>query len=250
MQPDTKTYSREDIRNLWRRYKYEGDRQSGNEFATIADAQGQNYKTFQAEIDRECREEDMEVRSESRANTRATSEQRHRAGIELYEKAQEFKQRRPDLSDQAAFKLAILQNPILAEQYGGFPVRRDAVDDVDRYLNEGPNISKEATATAQLSRIADRLPKLPDRTRDWPRALRVVFAYPDVVEKAARETMYRLIKSLIAEERIWVRPFEFDDVKKKLEPRLRAKHPDLAKTLDNPNNVNERALKLMLPEER
>jgi len=72
MQPDTKTYSREDIRNLWRRYKYEGDRQSGNEFATIANAQGQNYKTFQAEIDRECREEDMELRYESRANTRAT----------------------------------------------------------------------------------------------------------------------------------------------------------------------------------
>jgi len=31
---------------------------------------------------------------------------------------------------------------------------------------------------------------------------------------------------------------------------LRAKHPDLAKTLDNPNSVNERALKLMLAEER
>ena len=167
MEQNTKTYSREDIRNLWRRYKYEGDRQSGNEFATIADAQGQNYKTFQAEIDRECREEDMELRYESPANTRATTAQRNRAGIELYEKAQEYKQRRPDLSDQAAFKLAVLQNPVLAEQYSGFPVRRDAVDDVDRYLDEGPNIS-DATATAQLSRIADRLPKLPDRTHDWP----------------------------------------------------------------------------------
>src|SRR5947208_7651360 len=109
MQSDTKTYSREDIRNLWRRYKYEGDMQSGNEFATIANAQGQNYKTFQAEIDQECREEDMELRYESRANTRATLEQRNQAGIELYDKAQEFKQRRPDLSDQAAFKLAVLQ---------------------------------------------------------------------------------------------------------------------------------------------
>ena len=249
MEPTTKTYSREDIRNLWRRYKYEGDRQSGNEFATIADAEGQNYKTFQAEIDRECREEDMELRSESRANTRATTAQRNRAGIELSEKAQEFKQRRPDLSDQAAFKLAILQNPISAEQYGGFPVRRDAVDDVDRYLNEGPNISN-ATATARLSKIADRLPKLPDRTHDWPQAVRVLFQYPSVIEQAARETMDRLIKDLIKEEQIWVRPFEFDDVKKRLEPRLRAKHPDLAKTLDNPNSVNERALKLMLAEER
>ena len=82
MEQNTKTYSREDIRNLWRRYKYEGDRQSGNEFAAIANAQSQNYKTFQAEIDRECREEDMEFRYESRANTRAAPEQRHRAGIE------------------------------------------------------------------------------------------------------------------------------------------------------------------------
>src|SRR6184192_3222269 len=111
MEQTTKTYSREEIRNLWQRYKYEGDRQSGNEFAAIANAQGQNYKTFQAEIDRECREEDMELRYESRANTRATLEQRNRAGIELYEKALGFKQRRADLSDQAAFKLALLQNP-------------------------------------------------------------------------------------------------------------------------------------------
>ena len=250
MQSDTKTYSREDIRNLWRRYKYEGDMQSGNEFAAIANAQGQNYKTFQAEIDRECRDEDMELRYESRANTRVTLEQRNQAGIELYEKAQGYRQRRPDLNDQAAFKLAILQNPILAEQYGGFPVRRDAVDDVDRYLDEGTNISKDVTATAQLSRIADRLPKLPDRTHDWPAVVPILFQYPNVIEQAARETMDRLIKELIREEQIWVRPFEFDDVKKRLEPRLRAKHPDLAKTLDNPNSVNERALKLMLPEER
>src|SRR5439155_26902684 len=164
--------------------------------------------------------------------------------------AEAYKQRRPELSDQGAFKLAILQKPISAEQYGGFPVRRSAVDDVDRYLDDGTNISKDVTATAQLSRIADRLPKLSDRTHDCPSVVPVLFQYPNVIEQAARETMDRLIKDLIREERIWVKPFEFDDVKTRLEPRLRAKHPDLAKTLDNPNNVNERALKLMLPEER
>jgi hypothetical protein len=62
--------------------------------------------------------------------------------------------------------------------------------------------------------------------------------------------MERLIKELIKEEQIWVRPFEFDDVKKQLERRLRTKHYDLGKTLENPKNVNERALKLMLPEQR
>ena len=76
MEPTTKTYSREDIRNLWRRYKYEGDRHAGNEFATIADAQGQNYKTFQTEIDRECREEDMELRSERHDSNSAAVQNR------------------------------------------------------------------------------------------------------------------------------------------------------------------------------
>jgi hypothetical protein len=73
-----------------------------------------------------------------------------------------------------------------------------------------------------------------------------VFQYPEVVEKASRETMDRLIKGLIKEEQIWFHPSEYDDVKRNLELRLRAKHYDLAKTLDSPRNVNERALKLML----
>jgi hypothetical protein len=80
--------------------------------------------------------------------------------------------------------------------------------------------------------------------------VRAVFQHPDTIEQAAHETMDRLIKELIKEEQIWVRSFEYDDVKKQLERRLRAKHYDLAKILDNPNSVNERALKLMLPERR
>jgi len=80
--------------------------------------------------------------------------------------------------------------------------------------------------------------------------IRAVFQYPDTIEKAAQETMERLIKDLINEERIWFGPGEYDDVKKKLENRLRAKHYDLAKNLDSPRNVNERALKLMLNEQQ
>ena len=93
-------------------------------------------------------------------------------------------------------------------------------------------------------------PNYPDRSRDWPEVIRAVFQYPDTIEKAARETMERLIKDVIKEERIWFHPSEYDDVKRKLELRLRAKHYDLAKTLDSPRNVNERALKLMLNEQQ
>ena len=136
-------------------------------------------------------------------------------------------------------------------QYTGCPIRRDGAAEVAKFLDQENDAQKrKLTATERLSKIVDRVAKLPDRTRDWPEVIRAVFQYPDTIEKAARETMDRLIKELIKEDRIWFGPFEYDDVKKKLEIRLRAKHYDLAKTLDSPRNVNERALKLMLNEQR
>ena len=116
-------------------------------------------------------------------------------------------------------------------------------------MNQG-NDGREPTATEKLSKVVDGVPKYPDRSRDWPEVIRAVFQYPDTIEKAAQETMERLIKDVIKEERIWFHPSEYDDVKRKLELRLRAKHYDLAKTLDSPSNVNERALKLMLNEQQ
>jgi len=131
----TKVYTREDIRNLWRRYKHKGDMGAGTDFALIAFAQGKTYKTFQAEIDQECRQEDGQL--VSRECTTATPEQCRRAGVLLWEKAQAFEQRRPGLSDQVAFKLALLENPKLAEQYTGCPVRRDGQSDVAKFLDKG-----------------------------------------------------------------------------------------------------------------
>jgi len=131
----TKIYTREDIRNLWRRYKHKGDMGAGTDFALIAFAQGQTYKAFQAEIDKECRQEDEQV--VSTAYTTATPGQCRRAGVLLWEKAQALERRRPGLSDQVAFKLALLENPTLAEQYTGCPVRRDGQSDVAKFLDKG-----------------------------------------------------------------------------------------------------------------
>ena len=119
---ETKIYTREDIRDLWRRYQ-RGDMSAGNDFTLIAYAQGKTFKSLQAEIEPECREEDEQPVSES--NTRATTEQRKRAGMLLWEKTEAYKQRQPDLSDREAFRLTLLENPTLAEQYTGFPFRRD-----------------------------------------------------------------------------------------------------------------------------
>ena len=116
----TRVLTREDIRNLWRRYQH-GDTGAGNDFALIAHAQGQTFKALQAEIEPECRDEDAQPVS----NTRTAAEHRRRAGIMLWEKTEAYKQRKPDLSDRAAFSLVLLENPTLAEQYTGFRRGKD-----------------------------------------------------------------------------------------------------------------------------
>jgi hypothetical protein len=115
---ETRVYAREDIRNLWRRYQ-RGDMAAGSDFALIANAQGQTFKTLQAEIEPECREEDQQPVS----NTTIRAEQRRRAGIVLWEKTEAYRQRQPELSDRETFRLVLLENPTLAEQYTGFPYR-------------------------------------------------------------------------------------------------------------------------------
>ena len=82
------------------------------------------FKSLQAEIEPECREEDEQAASAPEINTRATPEQRGRAGIMLWEQTRIFKERQPELSDRAAFRLALQNNPTLAEQYTGFSMRR------------------------------------------------------------------------------------------------------------------------------
>ncbi len=116
---ETRVYTREDIRNLWRRYQH-GDTAAGNDFGLIAHAQGKTFKALQAEIEPECQQEDAQPVS----NARTAAEQRRRAGIVLWEKTAAYKQRQADLSDREAFRLVLLENPTLAEQYTGCPVRR------------------------------------------------------------------------------------------------------------------------------
>jgi len=118
----TKIYTREDIRNLWRRYKHNCDMDAGNDFMLIAYAQGQTLDAFKAEIDRECLEEDTYAVATARPRT--TAGQRRRAGVLLWEKAETYKQEQPGLTSQAALKLAISENPTLGEQYTGFRISR------------------------------------------------------------------------------------------------------------------------------
>jgi len=120
----TKIYTRDDMRKVWRRYQ-RGDMNAGNDFALIAHAQGKPFKALQAEIEAECRAEDEQATSAPEINTRATPEQRRRAGIMLWEQTRIFKERQPELSDRAAFRLALDDNPTLAEQYTGFPMKRN-----------------------------------------------------------------------------------------------------------------------------
>jgi hypothetical protein len=237
------------IVNAWRSYAIKGDRES-------QDIVDQDVRRFMKETGENNYNAAMKARRHqvqaveatmTPGTVRSTVIDRHYAGVELLEVAKRYQQARPDLSDKEALNLALLSNPVLGEQYTGCRIRRNGAAEVAKFMNQG-NDSRELTAMEKLSKVVDGVPNYPDRSRDWPEVIRAVFQYPDTIEKAARETMERLIKELIKEEWIWFGPFEYDDVKKKLELRLRAKHYDLAKTLDSPSNVNERALRLMLNE--
>ena len=116
----SRIYTREDIGNLWRQYQH-GDMTAGNDFALIANAQGKTFQTLKAEIEPECRDEDEQAVS----NPNIRAEQQRRAGVMLWEKTAAFKQRQPDLSSREAFRLVLLENPTLAEQYTGFSFRKD-----------------------------------------------------------------------------------------------------------------------------
>ena len=111
----TKIYTREDIRDLWRRYQH-GDMTAGNDFALIANAEGKTFQALKAESEPECLEEDAQPLFQSRTK----AEQRRRAGIMLWEKTEAYRQRQPNLSSREAFRLTLLENPTLAERYTGF----------------------------------------------------------------------------------------------------------------------------------
>ena len=84
----TKIYTREDVRDLWRRYQH-GDMAAGYDFALIANAQGQTFQSLKAEIEPECCAEDAQAAS----NPNVRAEQQRRAGIMLWQKTAAFKQR-------------------------------------------------------------------------------------------------------------------------------------------------------------
>jgi hypothetical protein len=63
-----------------------------------------------------------------------SAKQSHKAGIQLLDIAEQYKEFRPDLNDKQALKLAMLANPELGESYLGCAVRCDAVDEVRKFL--------------------------------------------------------------------------------------------------------------------
>jgi hypothetical protein len=65
---------------------------------------------------------------------RVTQEQKHNAGVKLWQIVERYKEIRPDLNDKQVLKLAMMSNPDLAEHYLGCAVRRDEVDEARRYL--------------------------------------------------------------------------------------------------------------------
>lgn len=173
---------------------------------------------------------------------RVTVRERHEAGVKLLEYAAEFKARKPMLSDQETFRLAILASPTLGEQYTGQPVRTDGSDEVMRILLSADSASRYSTSIDKLAAIVESTPKLFNQPADSSALIRRVQQHPEIVTAAAKEVFNKLVDDIVSQNagNRLVRDRKF------FERGIRAQNNDLALTLDNPANVNERALRFML----
>ena len=173
---------------------------------------------------------------------RVTVQERHEAGVKLSKYAAEFKARKPMLSDDEAFRLAILARPKLGQQYIGQPVRTDGSDEVLRILCSADSGSRYSTSIDKLAAIVESTPKLFNQPADWSAVIRRVQQHPNVLSAAAKEIFNKLVDDVVSQNagNRLVRDRAY------FEREIRAQYNDLAITLDNPANVNERALRFML----
>jgi hypothetical protein len=173
---------------------------------------------------------------------RPTARETHEAGVRLTEYAAEFKRRKPLLSDNEAFRLAILANPRLGQQYTGQPVRSDGADDVLSILYSAYSGPQYFTAIDKLAAIVESTPKLFNQPVDWSDVIRRVQQHPDVLSDASKEVFNKLVDNVVAQNAGNRLPHD----RKYFEGVIKAQYNDLALMLDNPANVNERALRYIL----
>src|SRR5688500_1568403 len=107
------------IVNAWQSYAIKGDRVS----AEIVDQDVRRFMQETGETDYNAamktrRQQVQGIEADmAQDRVRANTRERHYAGVELLEIAQEYQKARPDLSDKEAFNLALVSKPLLAEQY-------------------------------------------------------------------------------------------------------------------------------------
>ena len=127
------------IINAWQSYAVKGDKASQD----IVDQDVRRFmrETGETNYNAAMKARRQQVQAIEFAMTpermRSTVIDRHYAGVELLEVAKRYQQTRPDLSDKEAFNLALLSNPVLGEQYTGCRIRRDAAEEVAKFMNQG-----------------------------------------------------------------------------------------------------------------
>jgi hypothetical protein len=173
---------------------------------------------------------------------RPTVRESHEAGMHLTRYAAEFKRRKPLLSDKEAFRLAMLAQPDLAEEYTGYPVRRDGANEIIKYMESHKGTSCYPTSIDKLAAIIDSPPQFLNQPPACSAIIRRVQQHPDIVSAAAKEVFNKLVDDVVSQNagNRLVRD------RKYFEGGIRAQYNDLAMTLDNPADVNERALRFML----
>jgi hypothetical protein len=167
-------------------------------------------------------------------------------GVELDLIAQRNRTLIPTLSYDEALKLALLENPKLAERYVGRDVRRDLAGNVHKMFTDAATSTKRYAEGKQspvviISGIVGGLPRMADGSIDLEAATRAVNAFGgDTLAQAATETLEVLLRDLINQQ--GVPGSEVPQKRAQLMQQVRRMHPDVARAADG-SPVNERALR-------
>lgn len=166
----------------------------------------------------------------------------HEAGVRLLQYATELKQRKWQLSDNEAFRLAMLAHPDLAEEYTGREIRRDGAAEVRKVFTDQYARPQNLTPVEKLVEIVNSMPKLFNQGRDWPAIIQGLHEHLDIVRDAAAETFKKLVDDMVCKNA----GNQVRSDRAQCQREIRARYSDLANTLDNARNINERALQLIL----
>ena len=167
----------------------------------------------------------------TQSRPRATIAQRYAAGNELHQIARDLV-RWKSISYSQAVREAMLANPILAEDYGDRPVRKDGFSAVYGV----------ATPMQKLANIIQGIPKHNDGTFDLDAALGVLELFPDLNREAAEQGLTALARQAVVNL-----PGQITEHLPRAMDEMRRRNPSLRRMAES-GEASEEALRILFPQ--